>query len=128
MDIIQKLFAEKILAEEGKVIKFENSAYSQGTDYWPQLNSSINAQDFYEIMMGNPGLYTDLIKEGYVKDLTGNEVIKNLGLTSGDMGDVSYEGKWYAYPVDFKSWGVFYNVKMFEDLGIEVPTTETELL
>ena len=35
---------------------------------------------------------TDLIKEGYVKDLTGNEVIKNLGLTSGDMGDVSYEG------------------------------------
>ena len=128
MDIIQNLFAEKVLAEEGKVIKFENSAYSQGTDYWPQLNSSINAQDFYEIMMGNPGLYTDLIKEGYVKDLTGNEVIKNLGLTSGDMGDVSYQGKWYAYPVDFKSWGVFYNVKMFKELGIEVPKTESELL
>ncbi|HHU01708.1 MAG: ABC transporter substrate-binding protein [Christensenellales bacterium] len=128
METIQKLFSEKILEEEGKVIKFENSAYSQGTDYWPQLNSSINASDFYDIMMGNPGLYTDLIKEGYVKDLTGNEVIKNLGLTSGDMGDVSYEGKWYAYPVDFKSWGVFYNVKMFEELGIDVPKTESELL
>lgn len=128
MSKIQALFAEKILKEEGKVVKFENSAYSQGTDYWPQLNSSINAQDFYEIMMGNPGLYTDLIKEGYVKDLTGNNVITSLGLTSGDMGDVSFEGKWYAYPVDFKSWGIFYNVKMFEDLGIEVPTTESQLL
>ena len=40
METIQKLFSEKILEEEGKVIKFENSAYSQGTDYWPQLNSS----------------------------------------------------------------------------------------
>lgn len=125
---IQDLFAEKILKEEGKTVKFENSAYSQGTDYWPQLNSAINAQDFYEIMMGNPGLYTDLIKEGYVKDLTGNEVIQKLGLTGGDMGDVSYEGKWYAYPVDFKSWGIFYNVDLFEKLGIAVPTTETELL
>lgn len=109
-------------------IVFENLAYSQGTDYWPQLETAIAAGDNPEIMMGNPGLYASLIEEGFVMDLTGNEVIKNLGLTAGDMGDVSYKGQWYAYPVDFKSWGVFYNTKLFAELGIEVPKTETELL
>ena len=78
--------------------------------------------------MGNPGLYVDLIEGGYVMDLTGNAVIEGLGLTQADMGDVSYQGKWYAFPVDFKTWGVYYNKDIFAELGLEVPTTQTELL
>lgn len=109
-------------------VEFENIAYSQGTDYWPQLETAIAVGDNPEIMMGNPGLYVSLIEEGYVKDLTGNEVIKGLGLTAGDMGDVSYKGTWYAYPVDFKSWGVFYNTKIFAEQGIEIPKTHSELI
>ena len=109
-------------------VEFENLAYSQGTDFWPQLETAIAAGDNPEIIMGNPGLYTSLIEEGFIKDLTGNEVIKNLGLTAGDMGDVSYKGTWYAYPVDFKSWGVFYNTKIFAEQGIEIPKTHSELL
>ena len=109
-------------------VTFENISYSQGTDYFAQLETALAAGDNPEVMMGNPGLYTSLIEEGFVKDLTDNEVIKQLGLTGGDMGDVSYNGKWYAYPVDFKSWGVFYNVKMFEELGLSVPKTQSELL
>lgn len=109
-------------------IEFENLAYSQGTDFWPQLETAIAAGDNPEIIMGNPGLYTSLIEEGYIKDLTGNEVIKSLGLTDGDMGDVSYKGIWYAYPVDFKSWGVFYNKTLFAENGLEVPKTHSELL
>ena len=109
-------------------VEFENIAYSQGTDYWPQLETAIAAGDNPEIIMGNPGLYASLIEEGFIKNLTGNEVIQNLGLTAGDMGDVSYKGEWYAYPVDFKSWGVFYNTKIFAELGIEIPKTHTELL
>ncbi len=109
-------------------VEFENIAYSQGSDYWPQLETAIAAGDNPEIIMGNPGLYASLIDEGFIKNLTGNAVIQNLGLTAGDMGDVSYKGEWYAYPVDFKSWGVFYNTKIFADLGIEIPKTHTELL
>ncbi len=125
MEEIEKMF---VAAHPEVNIEFTNLAYSQGTDYWPQLETAIAAGDNPELIMGNPGLYDTLINEGYIMDLTGNELIKSLGLTDGDMGDVSYNGKWYAYPVDFKSWGVFYNVKMFEELGIEVPTTKTELL
>ena len=109
-------------------VTFDNISYSQGTDYFSQLETALAAGDNPEIMMGNPGLYVDLIDEGFVKDLTGNEVILQLGLTSGDMGDVSYNGKWYAYPVDFKSWGIFYNIDLFDQLGLTVPTTESELL
>lgn len=123
MEQIQKAFQEK-----HPNVTFENIAYSQGTDYFAQLETALAAGDNPEIMMGNPGLYADLINEGFVKDLTGNQVIQDLGLTAGDMGDVSYDGKWYAYPVDFKSWGVFYNVKMFDELGLTVPKTESELL
>ena len=107
---------------------FENTAYSQGTDYFSQLSTAIASGDMPEVMMGNPGLYTDLIDGGFVMDLTGNKVISGLGLTDADMGDVSYNGKWYAYPVDFKTWGVFYNKKIFADQGFELPKTLTELL
>lgn len=118
MEKIQELFKQ---AHPEVTIEFENLAYSQGTDFWPQLETAIAAGDNPEIIMGNPGLYVNLIEEGYIMDLTGNEVIQELGLSAGDMGDVSYQGKWYAYPVDFKSWGVFYNTKIFEELGLEVP-------
>lgn len=123
LEKIQAAFSEKY-----PNVTFENSAYSQGTDYFAQLQTAIASGDMPEIMMGNPGLYTDLIDGGYVMDLTGNAVIEGLGLTQADMGDVSYQGKWYAFPVDFKTWGVYYNKDIFAELNLEVPTTQTELL
>lgn len=123
LEAIEAAFTEKY-----PNVTFENSAYSQGTDYFAQLSTAIASGDMPEIMMGNPGLYTDLIDGGYVMDLTGNAVIEGLGLTQADMGDVSYNGKWYAFPVDFKTWGVYYNKTIFSDLGLEVPATHAELL
>ena len=70
LEAIQNAFTEKY-----PNVTFENSAYSQGTDYFAQLSTAIASGDMPEIMMGNPGLYTDLIDGGYVMDLTGNEVI-----------------------------------------------------
>ena len=125
---IEKRFSASVADQI--TIKWDNHLVSQGgsPNYFDALNSAILGGENVNLMMGNPAVYTDLINEGYVMDLTGNEVIKELGLTDADMGDVSYLGKWYAYPVDFKSWGIFYNVDMFEKNGWEIPKTETELL
>lgn len=123
LEAIEAKFSEKY-----PNVTFENTAYSQGTDYFAQLQTAIASGDMPEVMMGNPGLYSDLIDNGFVMDLTDNEVIKSLGLTQADMGDVSYEGVWRAFPVDFKTWGVYYNVDLFEANGFEVPTTATEML
>jgi raffinose/stachyose/melibiose transport system substrate-binding protein len=109
-------------------ITFENIFYNQGTDYFPQLSTALASGELPEIIMGNPGLYPDVVAGGYAMDLTQNKVIKSLGLKPGDTGDVSANGVVYGFPIDFKTWGVFYNVKMFKDLGLSVPTTQTELM
>lgn len=108
-------------------VTFTNIYYNQGTDYFPQLSTALSSGDQPNIIMGNPGLYPDLVTEGFVMDLTENESIRALGLPAGDLGDVSAGGKVYGFPIDFKSWGVFYNKAIFEDLGLEVPTTLTQL-
>lgn len=108
-------------------VTFTNIYYNQGTDYFPQLSTALSSGDQPNIIMGNPGLYPDLVTEGFVMDLTENEVIKSLNLPSGDLGDVSANGKIYGFPIDFKTWGVFYNKTLFTELGLEIPTTLTEL-
>jgi len=108
-------------------VSFENIFYNQGTDYFPQLQTALNSGEVPEIIMGNPSLYPDLIENGYAMDISEDEAIKQLHLTKADVGDCSYKGKVYSYPTDYKTWGVFYNKKIFEDLGIAVPTTASEL-
>lgn len=108
-------------------VTFTNIYYNQGTDYFPQLSTALSSGDQPNIIMGNPGLYPDLVTEGFVMDLTDNQVIKGLNLPSGDLGDVSSNGKVYGFPIDFKTWGIFYNKTIFDQLGLEVPTTLTEL-
>lgn len=125
LDAVEKAFAEE---HPEYNITWDNIFYNQGTDYFPQLQTALAGGDQPEIMMGNPGLYPDLVQQGYAADLSDNETIKSLNLPSGDLGDVTMDGKIYGFPIDFKSWGVFYNKDIFEKVGIEVPTTYTELL
>ncbi len=108
-------------------VTFNNVYYNQGTDYFPQLSTALSSGEKPNIIMGNPGLYPDLVEEGFVMDLTDNETIKAMGLPAGDLGDVSANGKIYGFPIDFKTWGIFYNTQIFADNGLEVPTTLTEL-
>lgn len=125
LDAVEAAFAE---AHPEYSITWDNVFYNQGTDYFPQLQTALAGGDQPEIIMGNPGLYPDLVEQGYVADLSDNEVIASLNLPSGDLGDVSADGKVYGFPIDFKTWGVFYNKAIFEDLGLAEPTTYTELL
>lgn len=125
LDAVEKAFADE---HPEYNITWDNVFYNQGTDYFPQLQTALASGDQPEVIMGNPGLYPDLVTEGYVADLSDNEVIKSLNLPAGDLGDASSDGKIYGFPIDFKTWGVFYNKAIFKQLGIEEPKTYTELL
>ena len=125
LDAVEKAFAE---AHPEYNITWDNVFYNQGTDYFPQLQTALASGDQPEIMMGNPGLYPDLVEQGFVADLSDNETIKGLNLPAGDLGDVSADGKIYGFPIDFKTWGVFYNKAIYNQLGLSEPTTYTELL
>jgi len=109
-------------------VTFKNTFYNHGTDYFPQLSTALASGELPNIIMGNPGLYPDVVSEGYAMDLSNNEVIKSIKLTSGDLGDVSSDGVVYGFPIDFKTWGVFYNVDIFNELGLQVPKTQSELM
>lgn len=125
LDAVETAFAE---AHPEYNITWDNVFYNQGTDYFPQLQTALAGGDQPEIIMGNPSNYPDLIEQGYVTDLSDNEAIQAMNFESGDLGDASYKGTLYGFPIDFKTWGVFYNKKLFAEQGIEVPTTHTALL
>lgn len=109
-------------------VTFRNTVYNQGTDYFPQMQTALASGEAPDIIMGNPGLYPDVINEGFAMNLNDNKTIKAMNLTSGDLGDVSAKGTIYAFPIDFKTWGVFYNTKIFKELNLEVPTTHSGMM
>lgn len=66
------------------------------------------------------------VKDGYVLDLSNESFVKNI--SENVINDCAIDGKTYALPISLNTMGVFYNVKMFNDLGIKVPTTYGELI
>lgn len=109
-------------------VTFNNIYYNDGTDYYAQLETAIAAGDMPEIIMGNPATYAELIEEDLILDVTDNEVIKSLNISSSFLGDASVNGRVYAFPIDYTTGGFYYNKQLFADNGWEVPTTKTELL
>lgn len=66
----------------------------------------------------------EYVDAGYVYDLSGEEWISNIQetvLTAGQFGGIQAQ-----VPMDTNYYGIFYNKDIFEELGIEVPTTLTE--
>ena len=106
-------------------VTFESQMYSQN-DYIAQLPIRIANGDTPDIMMGQPTQYSDIIEAGKVMDLTGHELITELNLNEGDLKNCSYNGKVYALPLDFKTYGVIYNKAIFEKYGLTPPTTQDE--
>lgn len=65
-------------------------------------------------------------KEGYLYDLTGKDCLKNVD--SVILDSVKIDGKDYALPLSKNTTGVFYNINMFEKLGIEIPKTYADFV
>jgi len=108
-------------------VSFENNLIVQ-TNYFSTIRQLVAAGETPDIIMGQPSQYPDIIDTGVVKDLTGEAFVKSAGLSKGDINDSSYKGKMYAFPWDFKSYGIFYNKEVFKKLGLSVPKTHAELI
>lgn len=70
--------------------------------------------------------YQEMAKNGMLLDLTDKDVFSTID--EGMLKDTLYEGKSYILPISMNAAGVFYNKKIFEENGIEVPTTYEELI
>lgn len=65
------------------------------------------------------------VANGYVLELSDQEFLKNVEAGSLEMTKQP-DGKYYALPYTRNYMGVFYNMDMFEEQGLEVPTTWDE--
>lgn len=67
---------------------------------------------------------TEFVEGGYFMDLTGEECLKNL--LPMLVEECTVNGGVYGFPIDAQVKACFYNKKMFEEAGVEVPQTKDD--
>jgi raffinose/stachyose/melibiose transport system substrate-binding protein len=65
-------------------------------------------------------------KEGYFLDLTGQEFLNRVNRDY--LATLEIDGKNYSLPYNYTAVGLFCNNKMFDELGLSLPTTYGELI
>lgn len=93
------------------------------------LTSRISSGDIPVIFSDYPTQtqFKQKVANGYVQDLSGQEFLSNVNESSLEMTKQE-DGGYYALPYSRNYLGVYYNQQMFEDNGLEVPTTWEEFV
>lgn len=79
-----------------------------------------------DVIFGQPKSYIDLIDNGLIMDLSGQEFVDRLAPAS--LTSVTVNDGVYGVPLDQMANVVFYNKDIFEEQGLSVPTTYTEFI
>lgn len=101
----------------------------QGIDfsqYDTMLKTKLAGGDAPDLIMGRPKVYADLIRAGHIEPLTDCEFLNNM--ESVTLESMKVDGEIYAIPTNQGGMGIFYNKKVFEDNGIEIPKTHEALM
>lgn len=69
--------------------------------------------------------YQDMMREGIFMDLTDQEFMKRINPSVLDRCEV--DGKYYSLPLTMNAYGLYYNVDIFEKLGLQIPKTMDEM-
>jgi raffinose/stachyose/melibiose transport system substrate-binding protein len=123
-DGVQKIVDEFEAANPNITVDVQPVKYD---DYYTLLKTKMAGGDVVDVFTLNNGANTKLFVDGgYVEDLTGQPFFENYdpSVVSAQATD----GKNYIVPVNATPIAMFYNKKIFADLGIEIPRTFDELI
>lgn len=96
-------------------------------DYYTLLKTKVASGDVIDVFSLNSGSQTKLLVDGgYLQDLTGQPFMQNFD--SSVLKEQATDGKNYIMPVNSTPIAVFYNKKIFKDLGLEIPKTWDALM
>ena len=101
-------------------------------EYYTQLNALVDADQTPDVFIVSPGPnLTDYVAPGVAAPL--DEYLEADGWKDTFSSDAvfaqqTYDGQIYAIPLNIAAACVFYNKEIFEEAGVEVPTTYDELL
>jgi raffinose/stachyose/melibiose transport system substrate-binding protein len=115
--------------QENTGLKFELEGIDEVVNRDQKLKAEMaagNPPDIFEVFGGSDlNLY---VKAGRMLDLT--PILDELGIKDKflSLDEFTVDGKVYGLPFSGYSEGIFYNKKIFSELGISVPKTWEELL
>ncbi|MBW7456683.1 extracellular solute-binding protein, partial [Paenibacillus sepulcri] len=96
-------------------------------DYYTLLKTKMAGGDIIDVFTLNSGAQTKLFADGgYLEDLTGKDFLSNFD--DSVLKAQATDGKNYIMPVNAGPIAVYYNKKIFSDLGIEIPRTYDALM
>jgi len=96
-------------------------------DYYTLLKTKMAGGDMVDVFTLNAGAQTKLFKDGgYLEDLTDQPFMS--GFDPGVLQAQATDGRNYIMPVNAGPIAVYYNKKIFSDLGIQVPRTYDALM
>ena len=113
-------------------IGFVPESYPDLTTYQTTLRQSLlspnTAPDFFK-WWSNYRI-KPLVDEGLLEDLSDiwAEGIKAGVWPKSVSAEVTFNNKQYAMPYHYSHWGVIYNKKVFQELGIAIPKTWSEFM
>lgn len=91
-------------------------------DYYTLLTTKMAGGDVVDVFTLNSGARTkQFVDGGYLEDLTGQPFLENF--EPSVLAAQATDGKNYLMPVNAGPIAVFYNKKIFADLGIQIPRT-----
>jgi raffinose/stachyose/melibiose transport system substrate-binding protein len=117
-------FEEKMLEEENLKVKI-NLEMPSSDQYESVLQARLagnDAPDLYTLHSNNIATY---YKAGNLEDLSSQELSSKVFNNIKDT--VTVDGKMLAVPIESQAWAALYNKDIFEECGLEVPYTLSEL-
>ena len=123
-EIMKELIAK--FESENPGIKINYSAERDETAYYQKLQADMVAGEDVDVFDAHPRAdYVTMIRSGNVLDISDLEFNQNYD--PGVASVSSVDGKNYGYIPAVNLLCVFYNKDLFEEMGVEVPTTYEEL-
>ncbi len=116
-----KNLAKKYETENSNV-KIE--AEVMGDGYFDVLKTRAASGDMPDIFMTKGYAYLETYKD-YIEDLSAEAFTGQI--VDAAKPCISLEGKILGLPVQMGGWGIVYNKKLFQDNGLQIPKTFSEL-
>ncbi len=102
-------------------IKWESTA----GDYDEYITTRMSTGDYGDVLLVPFSLTRTLDQLPVFMESLGSE--EELSKTWTFTDQAAYDGQTYAMPISLNSLGMMYNVDVFEEAGVEVPTSSEEL-
>lgn len=118
-----EIIAKEFEKETGIKVKIEVTPYG---NYFTGLETAAQGGNLPDVFTINAPNFIKFAEGGFLADQSSYDY--KIGDFVAPVGDIyNFEGKQLALPRDYDAIGLWYNKEIFEELGLEVPTTWEEV-